>query len=56
MGDAAKLMDGGGGGEEAAVASGSSLKLLVAAMGAVETIVMLGLSRMPCPRRASSFW
>lgn len=47
----------GGGGEEALVTSVSSadVGLTADAIGAVETIVMLGLSKMPWPRRASSF-
>jgi len=65
VGDEAVLMGGGGeaapeGAELAELAevsqSSAAADGVGEAMGAVETIVMLGLSRIPWPRRASSFW
>ena len=59
VGDAKTLLLTGGGGDREtadAVLSVSSPGLLGVGIGAVDTIVMFGLSRMPWARRASSFW
>ena len=54
----------GGGGDEALIGSESAsppdgltadVELALLDIGAVETIVMLGLSKIPWPRRASNF-
>lgn len=58
MSELALVGGAGGGGEEAVISISISQPdgLVADGIGAVETMVMLGLSTMPWPRRASSFW